>query len=152
MPATFAEAGVPDALVRSLASRGITEPFPIQAVTLPDSLAGRDVIGRGRTGSGKTVAFSLPTVAVLAADTAPRRAKHPRALVLVPTRELAAQVAETLTPLAHALQLKVAVIHGGVGAAPQMKALVTADIVVACPGRLEDLIQQGGVPPRSRSW
>jgi len=145
MPATFAEAGVPEALVRSLASRGITEPFPIQAVTLPDSLAGRDVIGRGRTGSGKTVAFSLPTVAVLAADTAPRRAKHPRALVLVPTRELAAQVAETLNPLAHALHLKVAVIHGGVGAGPQMKALVTADIVVACPGRLEDLIQQGGV-------
>ena len=145
LPATFAEAGVPEALVRSLAERGITEPFPIQAVTLPDSLAGRDVIGRGRTGSGKTVAFSLPTVAVLAADRTPRQAKRPRALVLVPTRELAAQVAETLTPLAQAMQLKVAVIHGGVGAAPQMKALVTADIVVACPGRLEDLIQQGGV-------
>nr|WP_202881466.1 DEAD/DEAH box helicase [Pedococcus badiiscoriae] len=126
--------------------RGIDAPFPIQAATLPDSLAGRDVLGRGRTGSGKTVAFSLPTIATLAAS-GRRRAPHtPRALVLVPTRELAIQVAETMTPLAAALELRTMTIFGGVGQNPQVAALRRGvDIVIATPGRLEDLIGQGHV-------
>ena len=140
---TFDQLGVPDRVVRSLATRGITAAFPIQAATLPDSLSGRDVIGRGRTGSGKTVAFAVPTVAAIAASGVERQPKSPRGLILVPTRELAAQVAETLVPLATSLGLHVSVIHGGVSAAPQVKALSRGvDIVVACPGRLEDLIQQ----------
>ncbi len=141
---SFAELGVPSPIVDALGAAGITAPFPIQAATLADSLAGRDVIGRGRTGSGKTVAFAVPTVAVIAAAGRTREPKRPRGLILVPTRELAAQVAETLTPLAGALGLGVAVIHGGVSAQPQIKALGRgADIVVACPGRLEDFIAQG---------
>ena len=140
----FAELGVPKAVVSALAARGITAPFPIQAATLPDSLAGRDVLGRGRTGSGKTVAFAVPTVVALAAHGERSHPKRPRGLVLVPTRELAAQVAETLVPLAHALGLRVTTIYGGVSQVPQVKALRNGvDIVVACPGRLEDLIQQG---------
>ncbi len=142
-PATdFAALGVPEAIVCSLTGGGVTEPFPIQTATLPDSLAGRDVIGRGRTGSGKTIAFAIPLVAGLAHKSAQRQAKAPRGLVLVPTRELAAQVAETLTPLAAAMGLRVAVIHGGVPINPQVRALTNADIVVACPGRLEDLVSQ----------
>ena len=138
----FAELGVPAPVVSALDARGITSAFPIQAATLPDSLAGRDVIGRGRTGSGKTVAFSIPTVVTLAASGS-RQARRPRGLVLVPTRELAAQVAETLAPLAAALGLRTTTIFGGVGMQPQINALANGvDIVVACPGRLEDLIQQ----------
>jgi superfamily II DNA/RNA helicase len=140
--ADFTSLGVPAPLVASLNDRGITAPFPIQAATLHDSLNGRDVIGRGRTGSGKTVAFAVPTV--VAAARRRRTPRQPHGLVLVPTRELAAQVAETLVPLADALQLKVTVIHGGVGFAHQIKAFTQGvDIVVACPGRLEDLIAQG---------
>lgn len=140
---SFEQLGVAERVVQSLSSRGITSAFPIQSATLPDSLAGRDVIGRGRTGSGKTVAFAVPTVMAIAASRADRQPKSPRGLILVPTRELAAQVAETLVPLATALGLHVSVIHGGVSAAPQIKALGRGvDIVVACPGRLEDLIQQ----------
>lgn len=140
--ADFAELGVPSPLVAALAQRGITAPFPIQAATLGDSLAGRDVIGRGRTGSGKTVAFALPTVVAVAGHR--RTPRKPHGLVLVPTRELAAQVAETLVPLATALGLRVTVIHGGVGFAHQIQAFTQGvDIVVACPGRLEDLIAQG---------
>ena len=98
----FADLGIPPRVIAALHERGIDTPFPIQAATLPDSLAGRDVLGRGRTGSGKTVAFALPTIATLA-NSGRRRAPHtPRALVLVPTRELAIQVAETMTPLAAA--------------------------------------------------
>ena len=104
---SFDELGVPDRVVKSLATRGITSAFPIQAATLPDSLAGRDVIGRGRTGSGKTVAFAVPTVTAIAASSVERQPKSPRGLILVPTRELAAQVAETLVPLATALGLHV---------------------------------------------
>ncbi|MBW9214969.1 DEAD/DEAH box helicase [Mumia sp. zg.B53] len=141
---TFADLGVPAPLVASLAERGITTPFPIQAASLPDSLAGRDVLGRGRTGSGKTVAFSLPTLAVLAASGRRRRAKNPRALVLVPTRELATQVHETLQPLAQAMQMRTMTIFGGVGQNPQVTKLRNGvDVVVATPGRLEDLMAQG---------
>lgn len=139
---TFTELGVPDRLASVLGARGMTTAFPIQIATLPDSLAGRDVIGRGRTGSGKTLAFAVPTVARLVADAPRSEPRRPRALILVPTRELAAQVAETLVPLANAVSLRVAVIHGGVSAGPQIAALNRADIVVACPGRLEDLIAQ----------
>ncbi len=143
---SFADLGVRPELVRSLADRDITTPFPIQAATLPDSLAGRDVLGRGRTGSGKTVAFALPTVTALAASGRARRPGRPRALVLLPTRELANQVAETMTPLAKALGLKVTTVFGGVGQNPQVTALRGGiDVLVACPGRLEDLIGQGHV-------
>lgn len=142
--ASFAELGVPDALVKSLAKDGITSPFPIQSATLPDALAGRDVLGRGRTGSGKTVAFAIPTVVALSSSGDGRQARRPRALVLVPTRELASQVADTLVPLARAAGLRVATVYGGVSQGPQVKALREGvDIVVACPGRLEDLIGQG---------
>jgi superfamily II DNA/RNA helicase len=142
--AGFADLGVPQPIVAALAARGISSPFPIQAATLPDSLDGRDVLGRGRTGSGKTVAFAVPTVVALSESGSSRQARRPRALVLVPTRELATQVAETLIPLADAMALRVTTIFGGVGQAPQVKALHSGvDIVVACPGRLEDLIGQG---------
>jgi superfamily II DNA/RNA helicase len=140
---SFGELGVPAPIVAALAARGITRPFPIQAATLPDSLAGRDVLGRGRTGSGKTVAFAVPVVAALASRRRPRTMGRPRALVLVPTRELAVQVAETIEPLAAALGQRVTTVFGGVGQRPQVTALARGvDIVVACPGRLEDLISQ----------
>ncbi|WP_426566315.1 DEAD/DEAH box helicase [Angustibacter sp. McL0619] len=143
---SFADLGVDARLVRSLAERDITAAFPIQAKTLPDSLAGRDVLGKGKTGSGKTVAFALPTVTALAASGRARRPGRPRALVLLPTRELASQVAETITPLAKALGLNVTTIFGGVGQNPQVSALrAGVDVLVACPGRLEDLIGQGRV-------
>ncbi len=139
----FGALGVPDAIVTALSARGVTEPFPIQTATLPDSLAGRDVLGRGRTGSGKTIAFAIPVVTALANSGIRRRPGHPRALVLVPTRELANQVTETLAPLAAAMGLRVTTIIGGVGQNPQVKALQAGvDVMVACPGRLEDLIQQ----------
>ena len=139
----FSELGVPAPLVTALRDRGITTAFPIQAATLPDSLAGRDVLGRGRTGSGKTVAFALPTLATLAKSGRQRTPGAPRALVLVPTRELATQVAETITPLATALNLRTMVIFGGVGQTPQVNTLRRGvDVVIATPGRLEDLIGQ----------
>ncbi|NNG21322.1 DEAD/DEAH box helicase [Naumannella sp. ID2617S] len=141
---TFGALGVPTPLVDVLAARGITSPTPIQAATLPDSLAGRDVLGRGRTGSGKTFAFLLPLVARLAESGTPRRAKQPRALVLAPTRELVNQIAEALAPLAEAYGLRSRTVFGGVGQNPQVTALrAGVDIVLACPGRLEDLIGQG---------
>ncbi len=141
---TFAALGVPAPLVEVLTASGITAPFPIQVATLPDSLAGRDVLGRGRTGSGKTIAFALPLVARLAASTTRRQARRPRALVLVPTRELANQVMATVEPLATALGLRCTTVFGGVGQNPQVQALAAGvDVVVACPGRLEDLIGQG---------
>ena len=140
---TFGELGVNDRLVEVLARDGIVKPFPIQCATLPDSLAGRDVLGRGKTGSGKTIAFALPLVAALAASPRRVQAGRPRGLILVPTRELANQVAEIVAPLAAAMSLKVTTIFGGVGQSPQVSALRSGvDIVVACPGRLEDLIQQ----------
>jgi superfamily II DNA/RNA helicase len=140
---TFSSLGVPARLIAALTEQGITEPFPIQQATLPDSLAGRDLLGRGRTGSGKTLAFAIPTVAALAASPTRRQSNRPRALVLVPTRELAKQVADVFIPLAGAANLKVTTVFGGVGQGPQVTALRHGvDIVVACPGRLEDLIQQ----------
>jgi superfamily II DNA/RNA helicase len=138
---SFAGLGVAAPLVAALVAGGIGAPFPIQSATLPDSLAGRDVLGRGRTGSGKTIAFALPLVSALAGGrSAPRR---PRGLVLVPTRELAVQVDETIAPLAQAVGLSTRTIFGGVGQNPQASALAKgADIIVATPGRLADLIGQ----------
>ncbi|CAN5833860.1 DEAD/DEAH box helicase [soil metagenome] len=138
---SFTELGVPAWLVAPLVRQGIDVPFPIQVATLPDTLAGRDVLGRGRTGSGKTLAFSLPLVARLAGGT--RRPRQARALVLVPTRELANQVLAVVRPLAEAADLTAAVVFGGVGQNPQVKALARGvDVLIACPGRLEDLIGQ----------
>lgn len=138
---TFADLGVPPALVSVLTTRGITKPFPIQVESLPDSLAGRDVLGRGKTGSGKTLAFSIPLVSRLSDSR--RRASRPSGLVLAPTRELATQIAATLEPLAAAYDLRVTTIFGGVSQTRQVAALKSGvDIVVACPGRLEDLMKQ----------
>ncbi len=142
--AGFAELGVPMPLVAALDASGITAPFPIQTATLPDSLAGRDVLGRGRTGSGKTLAFALPLVARLADQRSRTGAGAPRGLVLVPTRELANQVLAVVEPLAAQRGLTATVIFGGVGQNPQVRALRSGvDIVIATPGRLEDLIGQG---------
>ncbi len=143
-PNGFAALGVPAELVRVLAARGISEPTPIQLATLPDSLAGRDVLGRGRTGSGKTYAFLLPLVARLVASRRTARPTMPRALILAPTRELVGQITEALEPLAKAFGLSTQTVFGGVGQNPQVVGLRRgADVVIACPGRLEDLIQQG---------
>src|SRR5580765_4779592 len=140
---TFGTLGVPASLVAVLAARDITSPTPIQAATLPDSLAGRDVLGRGRTGSGKTYAFAIPLVARLAGG--PRaKTRAPRALILAPTRELVLQIEAALAPLATRAGLSTRTVFGGVGQNPQVTALRHGvDIVIACPGRLEDLIQQG---------
>jgi superfamily II DNA/RNA helicase len=128
--------------VAALAGTGITIPLPIQAATLPDALAGRDILGRARTGSGKTLGFALPLAARLAGGHT--MAGRPRGLVLVPTRELASQVQTVLAPLADAMGLSSVAIFGGVPQNPQVAALRDrADIVVACPGRLADLIDQG---------
>ena len=141
---TFEALGVPAPIVAALVEAGCPTPFPIQAATLPSSLGGRDVLGRARTGSGKTVAFAVPTVVALAGSSKARRPNFPRALVLVPTRELAAQVAATTEPIARTMGLRVAVVHGGVSQGPQVAALrAGVDILIACPGRLEDLAQQG---------
>lgn len=168
-PQTFAELGVPGPLVRVLAADGKKTAFPIQANTLPDSLAGRDILGRGRTGSGKTLAFSIPLVARLGEVDADdyenmsqfrheveqvrkghaeeRRADdflpHPRGLVLAPTRELANQINDVLMPLAQIYGMTTTTVYGGVRYARQIRDLrAGADIVVACPGRLEDLLEQ----------
>lgn len=168
-PITFGELGVPGPLVRVLAADGKKTAFPIQADTLPDSLAGRDVLGRGRTGSGKTLAFSIPLVTRLGSydslgqtamkefrDEIKRRKKasleerrsddflpHPRGLVLAPTRELANQINDVLMPLAHVFGMNTTTIYGGVKYIHQVRDLKAgADIVVACPGRLEDLLRQ----------
>ncbi|MFJ6775567.1 DEAD/DEAH box helicase [Kitasatospora sp. NPDC091257] len=138
----FAELDMPKALLSVLTRQGVTAPFPIQAATLPNSLAGRDVLGRGRTGSGKTIAFGLAVLARTAGQKAePRR---PLALVLVPTRELAQQVTDALTPFAHAVRLRMATVVGGMSIGRQTQALNRgAEVVVATPGRLKDLIQRG---------
>jgi superfamily II DNA/RNA helicase len=145
LPPTFADLGVPADVVALLERDGITTPFPIQEATLPDALAGRDVSGRAPTGSGKTLAFAIALVEALAgrSRSKPRR---PRGLVLVPTRELAAQVCGVLSPLARARSLTVTAVYGGAGYGPQLRALREAvDILVACPGRLEDLIERRDV-------
>ena len=134
---------MPARLTEVLAGLGIDRPTPIQAATLPDSLAGRDVLGRGRTGSGKTYAFLLPVVARLSKG-GRARPTAPRALILAPTRELVSQIDAALAPLAEAAGLRTRTIFGGVGQNPQVTALRRGvDILVACPGRLEDLIGQG---------
>ncbi|MDQ4053405.1 MAG: DEAD/DEAH box helicase [Actinomycetota bacterium] len=139
----FSELGVPSDLVALLAKRDITVPSPIQAATLPDSLKGRDVLGRGRTGSGKTYAFLLPMVARLSKSGRRAAPKSPRALIMAPTRELVGQIEQALKPLADAAGLTTQTVFGGVGQNPQVQGLKRgADIVLACPGRLEDLIQQ----------
>ncbi|WP_370063250.1 DEAD/DEAH box helicase [Mycobacterium sp. MAA66] len=138
---SFGDLGVAPPLVTALAARGIAAPFPIQTSTLPDTLAGRDVLGRGRTGSGKTLAFAIPLVSRLM--DASRRPSRPTGLVLAPTRELATQIAATVEPLAHAAGLNVTTIFGGVSQNRQVDALrAGVDIVIACPGRLEDLMKQ----------
>ena len=139
---SFAALGVPAPLVDALTANGISVPFPIQAAVLPDALSGTDILGRGRTGSGKTLGFSIPLAARLADGYT--CAGRPRGLVLVPTRELASQVQEVLEPLARAVGLKVGTVFGGTAQRPQVAALHgRVDIVVACPGRLADLIEQG---------
>ncbi|MGF1664480.1 MAG: DEAD/DEAH box helicase [Kineosporiaceae bacterium] len=142
-PASFRGFGLSEDLVVTLERRGIRVPSPIQARTLPDALAGRDVLGRARTGSGKTLAFGVPMLALLARG--PRaRATRPTGLVLVPTRELAEQVRNALAPLAQTLGLAVAAVYGGASIPRQVDALTRgADVVVATPGRLEDLVARG---------
>jgi superfamily II DNA/RNA helicase len=143
---TFGALGVPTALVTVLAADGIDSPFPIQVDTLPDTLAGRDVLGRGKTGSGKTLAFSIPMVVRLAqtVGTAGRKPGRPTGMILAPTRELATQIAATLQPLADAYKLRSMTIFGGVSQNRQVEALRNGvDIIVATPGRLEDLMKQG---------
>ncbi len=141
----FADLGVPAKLVAALSAAGIDDPFPIQTATLPDSLDGRDVLGRGRTGSGKTYAFVIPVVARLAAGPAARPGR-PRALILAPTRELATQIEASAAPLAAALGLRTMTIFGGVAAGPQIKGLRHGvDLVIACPGRLADHLETGHV-------
>ncbi|QES50629.1 DEAD/DEAH box helicase [Streptomyces venezuelae] len=142
--AAFEDLDMPEALLKTLAEQGVTAPFPIQAATLPNSLAGRDLLGRGRTGSGKTLAFGL----ALLARTAGRRAepKAPLALVLVPTRELAQQVTDALTPYANGLRLRITTVVGGMSLNRQASALKRgAEVLVATPGRLADLIDRGDV-------
>ncbi len=140
MPLSFSALGVPADLAGRLQGKGIAEPFAIQTVTIPDALAGRDICGRAPTGSGKTLAFGIPLVARVGKA----RSRRPRGLVLVPTRELAAQVRRELTALAGARGRSVLAIHGGVGFGPQIDGLRSgADIVVACPGRLADLVDKG---------
>ncbi|WKG04867.1 DEAD/DEAH box helicase [Mycolicibacterium sp. HK-90] len=141
---SFADLGLPAELVSALAANGVHSPFPIQAATLPDSLTGRDVLGRGRTGSGKTYAFLLPLVARLATSGTRRAPNRPRALILAPTRELVTQIEASLAPLAAATGLRSINIFGGVGPNPQIAALQRGvDIVIACPGRLEDHVKSG---------
>lgn len=136
---TFGDLGLPDDLVEALERAGITEPFPIQALTIPDAMAGRDVCGQARTGSGKTLAFGLPMLA----QARPASPGHPVALVLVPTRELANQVTEVLEPLAEARDLKVVAVYGGAPMNPQIKAIKNgAEIVIATPGRFIDLMER----------
>ncbi len=146
LPATFAELGVPDSIVAELARQGISKPFAIQSRVLPDALAGRDVLGRAQTGSGKTLAFGLPMLTRLAdlAGGSPRRTpKAPRGLVLVPTRELALQVADVLVPLGRSLGMSVITVYGGVGLGGQISRLRQGvDVVVATPGRLMDVMDR----------
>jgi superfamily II DNA/RNA helicase len=143
---SFSALGLPAPLVAVLSAQGIDSPFPIQVDTLPDTLNGRDVLGRGKTGSGKTLAFSLPMAARLGGKLAggKRRPGRPVGLILAPTRELATQITTALTPFAEAYNLNTTTIFGGVSQQRQVAALKAGvDIVVACPGRLEDLMKQG---------
>jgi ATP-dependent RNA helicase RhlE len=137
---SFADLGVSRAVVDALSARGFTEPFPVQRLVVPDVLAGRDVLTKSPTGSGKTLAFGIPIVDLLAAD-GPR----PAALVLVPTRELASQIVDELYDVCHARALSIAAVYGGAGIERQSKAAKKAHVLVATPGRLEDLIARRAV-------
>ncbi|MFD4571560.1 DEAD/DEAH box helicase [Streptomyces sp. NPDC058479] len=139
---TFADLGLPEGVVRKLAQNGVTSPFPIQAATIPDALVGKDILGRGRTGSGKTLSFGLPTLATLAGGRTEKR--RPRAVILTPTRELAMQVADALQPYGDVLGLKMKVVCGGTSMGNQIYALERGvDVLVATPGRLRDIINRG---------
>jgi ATP-dependent RNA helicase RhlE len=140
---SFADLGVSSAVVDGLSARGIADPFPVQRLVVPDVLAGRDVLTKSPTGSGKTLAFGIPIVDLLAAD-GPR----PSALVLVPTRELASQIVDELADVCHARALSIAAVYGGTGIQSQSRAARKAHILVATPGRLEDLIGRGAVSLR----
>lgn len=141
-PVLFTELGVPSALAAVLQQKGMTTAFPVQAATLPDSLAGRDVCGKAPTGSGKTLAFGLALLARLPRFTG-KAVRRPSALVLVPTRELASQIEEVLSPLAGAVGARVVSVYGGVGYAKQVSALKHGtDVLIACPGRLTDLVER----------
>jgi ATP-dependent RNA helicase RhlE len=135
---SFADLGVSRAVAGALAERGITEPFAIQRLVIADILAGHDVLAKSPTGSGKTIAFGAPI-----ADRIEANDRRPAALILAPTRELASQIVEDIRPLAHARALKIAAVYGGVGIVKQARAAAQAHIVVATPGRLEDLLQRG---------
>jgi superfamily II DNA/RNA helicase len=138
----FADLGLPTRLVERLSRDGLTTTFAIQSATIPDALAGRDVLGRGQTGSGKTLAYGLPLLARLAGGRSASR--HPRGIVLVPTRELAMQVHDALEPLAHVIGLRLKLVAGGLPYAKQIQALDRGvDILVATPGRLTDLVERG---------
>ncbi len=141
---SFTDLGVPAPLVSALEKNGKSAPFPIQRDTLPDTLKGRDVLGRGRTGSGKTIAFAIPLVAILAVDVEKkRRPNRPRGIILAPTRELVTQIAETVKMLADPMGVRVTTIFGGVPQRRQEAVLERGvDIVVAAPGRLDDLMKQ----------
>ena len=137
---TFAELGASSAVADALSQRGINDPFPVQRMVLPDALDGHDVLVKSPTGSGKTLAFGVPIVERIRPDD-----RRTAALVLVPTRELAGQVVDDIRPLAAARALKVAAVYGGVGIQPQIKAARNAHVLVATPGRLEDLIDRRAV-------
>ncbi|MFD8730561.1 DEAD/DEAH box helicase [Streptomyces sp. NPDC059611] len=139
---TFGDLGLPDGIVRKLAQNGVTAPFPIQAATIPDALAGKDILGRGRTGSGKTLSFGLPLLASLSGGATEK--KKPRGIILTPTRELAMQVADALQPYGDVLGLKMKVVCGGTSMGNQIYALERGvDVLVATPGRLRDIINRG---------
>ncbi|WP_406114242.1 DEAD/DEAH box helicase [Streptomyces sp. NBC_01014] len=139
---TFGSLGLPDGIVRKLAQNGVTAPFPIQAATIPDALAGKDILGRGRTGSGKTLSFGLPLLSALSGGHTEK--KKPRGIILTPTRELAMQVADALQPYGDVLGLKMKVVCGGTSMSNQIYALERGvDVLVATPGRLRDIINRG---------
>ncbi len=137
---SFADLGISKAVVRALAERDITQPFPVQQLVIRDALAGHDLLVQSPTGSGKTLAFGIPLV-----DRVEPGAKGPAALVLAPTRELAGQIVDELESIARSHNLHVAAVYGGVGFGPQIKAAQRAEILVATPGRLEDLIARGAI-------
>lgn len=141
---TFASLNLPRPLVKALARQEITEPTPVQAAVVPDALSGHNVLGRARTGSGKTLSFGLPVLASLAGQSS--RQRSPRALILLPTRELATQVARVLDPLAHTVDLRVVTVYGGAPIGKQLRAFERpVDVVVATPGRLGDLLDRGAL-------
>jgi superfamily II DNA/RNA helicase len=145
-PARFSNLGVSRALTAALEQQGIVSPFPIQKATLPDSLAGRDVCGKAPTGAGKTLAFGLAILSRLEAVPRAGRRRHPSALILVPTRELAVQIEGVMASLAGAIHAQVLSVYGGVGYGNQLAALrAGVDVLVACPGRLTDLVERGSV-------